>query len=165
MSILLSVDRITKREFYYLEQDGEFILYFLDADQKRNFYPTLFTSLESVIEFYLFATKQEVVTKKVLALASVIITSRQRPRSIESAIIKALKVLAIKEGMKEGEVIFSFCKTDGSKRIARGTTSLDLIPIEKHPKGSDRKRNPLQIYFYDVQANAAKSFLASNILY
>jgi len=165
MSILLSIDRINKREFYYLEQDGEFILYFLQ-DGKRNFYPTLFTSLTDLIAYYLFATSQEVPAEKVLFLASVIITSRQRPRSIESAIIKALKVEAIREAMKEGTVIFSFCKTNGVKRVAKGTTNFNLIPTEKQPKGdSTRKKNPLQIYFYDVAANASKSFLASNIIY
>ena len=164
--ILLSLDRLTEREFFYIEQEGEFILYFIDRAGKRNFYPTLFTSLESVIEFYLFVTKQEAVSDKVLSLACTIITSRQRPRSIESAIIKAFQVDAIQQAMKTETVNFCYLTTSGSKRQAKGSNCINLIPTDKIPTGdSSKKKNPLQIRYFDFERNAYRSFLASNIIY
>lgn len=162
-SIFLS--KTADREFYYMEQDNEFILYFIQ-DGHRNIITTLFTSLTDLISFYLFTTKQDTVNNKVLNLASVIITSRQRPRSIESAIRKAHIVFGVKEAMKKEEVIFSFVKTDSTKRIARGTNNLELIPTGKQPtKTSTKKVNPLQIRYYDLEKQSYRSFLASNILY
>ena len=164
-SIFLS--KIAGREFFYIEQDGEFILYFLENGQ-RNFFSTgLFNSLESLISYYLFVTKQDSVNNKVLVLAVAIIESKSRPRSIESAIRKALIVFGVKEAMKKEEVIFSFVKVStGEKRIARGTTNLDLIPADKRPTGSStRKPNPLKISYFDIERNNYRSYLASNILY
>ena len=153
------------REYFYIEQQGEFILYFVSGG-KRNFITTLFTSLDSLIAYYLFLTEQDKVSSKVLVLACAILTSRQRPRSIESAIRKAYIVTGIKQGLKEGKVIFSFVKTDSTKRIAKGTNNLDMIPATKRPTGSSTKKsNPLQVRYYDLEKQSFRSFLASNILY
>ena len=38
------------------------------------------------------------------------------------------------ESLKEGEVVVTFKKKDGSERVMRCTKSFDSIPEDKHPK-------------------------------
>ena len=38
------------------------------------------------------------------------------------------------ENLKDGEVVVTFKKKDGTERIMRCTKSFDVIPEEKHPK-------------------------------
>lgn len=57
----------------------------------------------------------------------------------------------LKKALYEGIVIFQFVKKDGTLRMARGTTSPDLVPTDDTPKG---KRTPEQQALYERQTVA-----------
>ena len=57
----------------------------------------------------------------------------------------------LKKALYEGIVIFQFVKKDGTLRMARGTTSPDLVPADDTPKG---KRTPEQQALYERQTVA-----------
>lgn len=46
-----------------------------------------------------------------------------------------METTQLKKELSKGVTEFAFIKKDGSVRIAKGTTNLNLIPNEKHPKG------------------------------
>jgi hypothetical protein len=60
----------------------------------------------------------------------------------------------------EGEIKFEFEKMDGTFKEVTGTTSLDIIPKEKWPKGAtgevEKKEMPLTAYF-DTSVNEWRS--------
>ena len=65
--------------------------------------------------------------------------------------------------MRTNTVQFSYFKTDGSIRQARGTLCTDLIPEEKRPKGESRepkkrKENYGAFTYYDLDRDAWRSF-------
>ena len=62
----------------------------------------------------------------------------------------------------KGMAIFSFQKKDGSIRKAIGTTNLDLIPADQHPKGN--KSSDKVICFFDLASNGWKCFSKNNLL-
>jgi hypothetical protein len=45
----------------------------------------------------------------------------------------------LRKALREGIVSFAFKKLDGTLRTARGTTKLEVIPIESHPSGTGKK--------------------------
>lgn len=47
-----------------------------------------------------------------------------------------------------GEFKFRFERLDGARRDVRGTTNLDLIPKENHPKGG---QGPTGTIFFDLE--------------
>lgn len=53
-------------------------------------------------------------------------------------------------------VMFSFIKKNGKRRDAWGTTNLELIPEEFHPKGTGTTNDKV-ISFFDTVADAWKS--------
>ena len=58
----------------------------------------------------------------------------------------------LKENLSKGEVTFTFKKQNGELREMRGTTSLDLIPVEAHPTpGGTPKRGSTPVYDLDAQ--------------
>lgn len=75
-----------------------------------------------------------------------------------------------KEILHEKEVVFTFKKKDGSERVMRGTTNLDLIPVSKHPKSitegtdSTRKVNDSVIAVFDLDAEEWRSFIIDNLV-
>ena len=62
-----------------------------------------------------------------------------------------MNIQDLKKALYEGIVIFQFVKKDGTLRMARGTTSPDLVPADDTPKG---KRTPEQQAAYDRQTVA-----------
>ena len=63
--------------------------------------------------------------------------------------------------LHEGEIKFEFEKMDGTFKEVTGTTSLDIIPKEKWPKGAtgevtEKKEMPLTAYF-DISINEWRS--------
>ena len=64
--------------------------------------------------------------------------------------------------MRTNIVQFSYFKTDGSIRQARGTLSLDLIPEDKRPKTESPKKKRKENYgaftYYDLDRAAWRSF-------
>ena len=59
----------------------------------------------------------------------------------------------IRTKLAQGILNFAFIKKDGSVRIANGTTNLDLIPQEFHPKGNGKSSDKVIAYF-DTDKNA-----------
>ncbi len=62
-----------------------------------------------------------------------------------------MDICDLKKALNEGIVIFQFVKKDGTLRMARGTTSPDLVPTDDTPKG---KRTPEQQALYERQTVA-----------
>ncbi len=71
------------------------------------------------------------------------------------------------ESLKEGEVVVTFKKKDGSDRVMRCTKSFALIPEENHPKTEnstpkvDENGNPIVsdiITVWDTEKNGWRSF-------
>jgi len=63
--------------------------------------------------------------------------------------------------LHEGEIKFEFEKMDGTFKEVTGTTSLEIIPKEKWPKGAtgevnEKKEMPLTAYF-DTSINEWRS--------
>jgi hypothetical protein len=63
--------------------------------------------------------------------------------------------LVIKSQLADTILNFAFIKKDGSTRIANGTTNLDLIPEEFHPKGG--KASDKVICYFDTDKGAWRS--------
>lgn len=64
----------------------------------------------------------------------------------------------LKKEMCERVVNFSFYKKDGSIREANGTTNLNIIPEENHPKGTDKILSNEVVRFFDVDKDEWRSF-------
>lgn len=90
---------------------------------------------------------------------------------------KAWKVVKVKAAMKEREVNFNFYQKAKNPNFKgqlvmtnrTGTTNLDLIPVEFHPKkkkegAKPRKKNPTQIGYFDFMRMGWRSFSAKNYL-
>lgn len=61
--------------------------------------------------------------------------------------------------LKEGIVVFSFIKLDGSIREARGTLHHMMIPIDDMPTSSENyEPNFVTMAFYDIDKKAWRSF-------
>jgi hypothetical protein len=58
-----------------------------------------------------------------------------------------MKVQDLRNELANGLTNFAFIKKDGSVRIANGTTNLDLIPAENHPKGTGKASDKVLAYF------------------
>lgn len=65
--------------------------------------------------------------------------------------------------IKKRAVSFVYLKDDGTIRYAFGTTNTELIPIDKRPKGtSKRKPHPELISYYDFFTSSWASFRPRN---
>lgn len=65
--------------------------------------------------------------------------------------------------MKKRAVSFVYLKDDGTIRYAFGTTNPELIPTDKRPKGtSKRKAHPELINYYDFYSSSWASFRPRN---
>jgi hypothetical protein len=53
--------------------------------------------------------------------------------------------------LSQGKVKFSFTRTDGSMRDAEGTSNLELIPKDHHPKGG---KGPTGTCYFDSEKTA-----------
>jgi hypothetical protein len=71
------------------------------------------------------------------------------------------------EKLKEGEVVVTFKKKDGTERVMKCTKSFTLIPEENHPKAEnstpkvDENGNPIisdLITVWDVEKSGWRSF-------
>ena len=72
-------------------------------------------------------------------------------------------IIKFKKRLRETVVDFSFIKTDGSIRKAKGTINLGSIPTEKHPKGNTNSCLS-NIPYFDLGANGWRSFKATNLI-
>lgn len=69
----------------------------------------------------------------------------------------------LRKGLKNGVVNFTYMKKDGSIRHATGTTRLDSIPVEDHPKGTGRQADGVVNYF-DLEKSEWRSFREENLV-
>lgn len=72
----------------------------------------------------------------------------------------AVKKTLVREQLSKGILNFAFIKKDGSVRIANGTTDLNLIPQEFHPKGTGKASDKVIAYF-DTDKNAWRCLSAN----
>lgn len=62
----------------------------------------------------------------------------------------------LRRRLNEGTVQFAFKKVDGDLRTALGTTNLETIPLESHPKGTGQS-SPRVVVFFDLQKGEWRS--------
>jgi hypothetical protein len=58
-----------------------------------------------------------------------------------------MKVQDLRKELSNGITDFAFIKKDGSVRVAKGTTNLAFVPMEKHPKGTGKASDKVLAYF------------------
>jgi len=76
---------------------------------------------------------------------------------------------ALREKLQQGETNFVFKKKDGSRRKAKGTTNLDLVPKDLHPKDMDenyegKPKNDALVTYFDLEKMSWRSCRVENIL-
>ena len=69
----------------------------------------------------------------------------------------------LKNRLRKGEVSFTYTKKDGSARTANGTTKLDMIPENSHPKGGYDTPDDVCRY-YDLNSEGWRSFIINNLI-
>ena len=71
-----------------------------------------------------------------------------------------MKIEEFKRLLNEKTITFEYVKKDGSVRTAHGTTKLDVIPDEHHPKGTgDNIANPDVVKYFDMDKDGWRSFI------
>ncbi len=73
-------------------------------------------------------------------------------------------VIELKEKLQNGIVHFTYKKKDGTMRTAKGTTMLDLIPEENHPKGGVSNKPEGYVYYWDLDREGWRSFKNANFV-
>jgi hypothetical protein len=66
--------------------------------------------------------------------------------------------------LQKGICSFSFYKVNDEIRYAVGTQDLTLVPVEKHPKGSNLLVTEKMIVYYDFIKQSWRSLSKSNII-
>lgn len=94
--------------------------------------------------------------KKVFQIANALVWEKGWNRS--EATKHAWKIAKLHQAMKAGAVEFTYEKSDGTQRPAKGTIDPTLFSYRK--KSSGRKKNPLQVPYFDLEKNAWRSFSA-----
>lgn len=82
--------------------------------------------------------------------------------SFADALKAAWKIVKLHTKLKAGVVNFSFIKKDGTIRNAIGTLCTSLFTYES--KGSDKVEQSNLLKYYDLEANAFRSFIIINLL-
>ena len=92
--------------------------------------------------------------------------SKQTVSSWSDCMKMAWYFMRLKRALSDGVVQFSFRKSDGSVREARGTLNGTLIPREDAPKDEQGNRTPVwsAIAFYDIDKKAWRSFRISSFI-
>lgn len=63
----------------------------------------------------------------------------------------------VKEALNNYKAYFKFRKLDGEVRHALGTTNLNDVPVDKHPKGIKQGAKEV-VTFFDLQKEEWRSF-------
>ena len=63
-----------------------------------------------------------------------------------------MKLQDLRNELSNGVTDFAFVKKDGSVRVAKGTTNLAFVPVEKHPKGN--KASDKVLAYFDLDKSA-----------
>lgn len=80
--------------------------------------------------------------------------------SFADALRKAWVIIKLRARMKKQIVSFKFKKVDGSIREAKGTLMANMLP---EIKGTSNKVNHSVMAYFDVEANAFRSFKITNL--
>jgi len=75
-----------------------------------------------------------------------------------------MKISEIKELLSNHIVTFQYKKKNDELRTAVGTTNLNLIPDEFHPKGTAKQLSDNVVRYYDVEKQSWRSFIKTNFL-
>ena len=70
----------------------------------------------------------------------------------------------IKEALRNGIITITFRKKDGTERILKGTTKLDIIPSENHPIGTNKHLSEEVCRCFDTEINEWRSFRWDSII-
>ena len=73
-------------------------------------------------------------------------------------------IKTLRERMQNGSVKFSYTKLDGTLRTAIGTTNLEMIPEEFHPKDTGMNTSEAIQRYFDLDKNSWRSFTKTNLL-
>ena len=157
--IFLDRSLTTNRNFFYYQQDNEFILGF-SIGSESFLYQNIFTSFEALLKFYFFANGKNVPTIQVELIAALF----QNGMSLFACIEKAEKVFSNKSDLKKGVTNFSYLNAEGKIRKAVGTLNPNHIPFTATPKGAGKKKSVLQISYFDFDRNAFRSYRADRFL-
>ena len=79
----------------------------------------------------------------------------------------ARKIENLRERLRKGSVLFVYVKGDGTRRVALGTLSPELIPADKMPKSTDEetyKTRLALVTYYDLDAHGWRSFYFFSLL-
>jgi len=75
-----------------------------------------------------------------------------------------MDIKELRKEMQNGVVEFKYIKKDGTIREAKGTTNMDIIPKDQHPKG-DTENYPEDIQrYYDIGEDGWRSFIKANLI-
>jgi hypothetical protein len=85
-------------------------------------------------------------------------------KELEPQILGAISPNALREKLTEGMTQFAFRKRDGSLRLAIGTTNLELVPIQWHPKGTG-KTTDATVRYFDIQRQRWRSVSSREPIY
>lgn len=79
----------------------------------------------------------------------------------KEAELRASAILRLKEALGEGEVKFSYIKSDGTERVARGTLKSDRLP---ELKGTGRPTNFDLLLYFDIEKQSFRCFKKINFI-
>jgi hypothetical protein len=85
-------------------------------------------------------------------------------KNLEPQILGAIGPNELRTKLTEGMTQFAFRKRDGSLRLALGTTNLDLVPIQWHPKGTG-KTSDASVRYFDIQRQQWRSVSSREPIY
>ena len=69
----------------------------------------------------------------------------------------------LQEMLREGVVVFTFKKLDGTMRASMGTTKLDQIPEDQVPNGNGTAGN--KVSFFDLEKKEWRSVSKTSDIY
>lgn len=70
----------------------------------------------------------------------------------------------LKKSLRAGKTRFIYTKKDGTEREAYGTTNLDIVPDNAHPKGVAIDFPDDIIRYYDIDKEGWRSFREENFV-
>jgi hypothetical protein len=70
-------------------------------------------------------------------------------------VLQPINPQELRSRLNQGTVQFAFKKLDGTLRTAIGTTLLEQVPLDNHPKGGSS--SPRVVTFFDLQKGQWRS--------
>ena len=99
------------------------------------------------------------------AAEQMLLSSKNKPVNWAQRVRLGWYYVNLREWLKNGIVIFSFWKKDGTIREAKGTLNDLLIPLDKRPHMDlQHEPNYSAIAFYDLDKNDWRSFSITHFI-